>query len=71
MATVAKYVAGQLIRTFQKGNQTIAIVMVSKTTHFERPRSFPPEDVRQDLADVVEENADKYSADTETVAVKY
>jgi hypothetical protein len=66
----ARYVSSSLIKSIQKGSKSVAVEYVDKTTLWTRPTGFPSASVKEEFAQVVEENIQTLNPNTTTVAMK-
>ena len=66
----AKYKSSQVIRNILKGQKTVTVAYVDKTTAWTRASGFPSAEIKENFAKVVEENSDKLLPNTAQIAMK-
>ena len=67
----ARYISSSLIRNIQRGSKSVLVEYVDKTTLWTRPTNFPTASIKEEFAQVVEENIHTLKPNTARVALKY
>ncbi|KAK2749960.1 hypothetical protein FQN55_002677 [Onygenales sp. PD_40] len=66
----AKYVSSRLIKQVSQGTRTLAVEFVDRTTSWQRPECALPESVKDEFAQLVQDNIDTFNSQATKVAMK-